>query len=153
MDRSTDGPVIVQKGGVIYVARPLFREYAESSRRVHKQVLANCLKKLLPRPRVGAHNLPSTAVVTVRQQNDDLLVHLLHYVHQRRGRDLDVIEDVLPLYDVAVSVRAARRPSVVQLVPQAQAVDWAWEDGYVHFTVPRVDGYQIVQLVGAGAEN
>jgi hypothetical protein len=151
MDRPTDEPVIVQNGDVIYVARPLFREYAESSRRVHKQVLANCLKRLLPRPRVGAHNLSSTAVVTVRQQHDDLLVHLLHYVHQRRGRDLDVIEDVLPLHDATLSVRAARRPSIVQLVPQEQAVDWAWEDSYVRFTVPRVDGYQIVQLAGAAA--
>jgi len=151
MDRPTDEPVVVQNGPVIYVARPLFREYAESSRRVHRLVLANCLKRLLPRPRVGAHNLPSTAIVTVRQQRGDLLVHLLHYVHQRRGRDLDVIEDVLPLYDVTVSVRAAGRPSAVRLVPEGQPIEWAWEDRYVRFTVPRVNGYQIVQLVdGAG---
>jgi hypothetical protein len=86
MARSTDDPVITQHGNVIYVARPLFREYAESSRLVHKRVLANCLNRLLPQPRVGAHNLPSTAILTVRRQRDDLVVHLLHYVHQRRGQ-------------------------------------------------------------------
>jgi hypothetical protein len=159
MDRPTEEPVIVQKGGVIYVARPLFHEYAESSQRVHKQVLANCLKRLLPRPRVSAHNLPSTAIVAVRQQRGDLIVHLLHYVHQRRGRHLDVIEDVLPLHDVTVSIRAERRPSAVQLVPEMQPVPvrvpvaWTWEDGYVRFTVPRVNGYQIVQLAGAAGES
>ena len=150
MDRPTGEPVVVQNGDVIYLARPLFREYAESSRRAHRQVLANCLKRLLPWPRVGTHNLPSTAIVTVRQGGDDLLVHLLHYVHQRRGRDLDVIEDLLPLHDVTVSVRATQRPSTVRLVPEEQAVDWAWEDGYVRFTIPRLNGYQIVQLAGAG---
>jgi hypothetical protein len=78
-------------------------------------------------------------------------VHLLHYEHQRRGRDLDVIEDVLPLHDVTVRVRAARTTSAARLVPEGQAIDWAWEDGYVRFTVPRVEGYQIVQLVDAAA--
>jgi hypothetical protein len=151
MERPTDDPVVVQSGDVIYVARPLFREYAESARLVHKSVLANCLKQLLPRPRVGEHNLPSAAIVTVRQQGEDLIVHLLHYVHQRRGRTLDMIEDVLPLHDVQVSIRADRQPTAVRLVPEEEAVEWAWEEGYVRLSVPRVDGYQIVQLVGAAS--
>jgi hypothetical protein len=152
MERATGEAVIVQKDNVITVARPLFREYAESSRRVHRQVLGNCLKRLLPRPRVGGHNLPSTAAVTVRRQRDDLIVHLLHYVHQRRGQlDLDVIEDVLPLHDVEVSVRVDQQPSGVRLVPERTPAPWAYEDGYVRFTVERVDGYQIVQLAGAAA--
>jgi hypothetical protein len=145
----------VQNGSVLYVARPLFREYAESARLVHKQVLGNCIARLLPRPRIGAHNLPSTAIVTVRQQGHDLLVHLLHYVHQRRGQTLDVIEDVLSLHGVQLDVRAAQRPAAVRLVPGEEPLDWTWQDddaegeGYVRLTVPRLDGYQIVQLVSA----
>jgi hypothetical protein len=149
MERVTDEPVIVQNGRVIYVARPLFREYAQEARHVHKQVLANCLARLLPQPRVGEHNLPSTAIVTIRRQQSDLLVHVLHYIHQRRGQGLDVIEDVLPLYNVALSVRAARRPAAVRLAPDARPVEWTWADGYIRFTLPRVDGYQIVRLVEA----
>jgi hypothetical protein len=149
MDAVTDEPLIVQNGRALYVARPLFREYAESARRVHKQVLANCLARLLPRPCVGANNLPSTAIVTVRRQQADLMVHVLHYVHQRRGQGLDVIEDVLPLHDVTLSVRAARRPDSVLLLPDAQPVEWEWQDGYVRLTLPRVDGYALVRLVGA----
>ena len=149
MDAATDTPVIVQNGRALYIARPLFREYAELARRVHKQVLANCLARLLPRPRVGANNLPSTAIVTVRRRQADLLVHVLHYVHQRRGQSLDVIEDVLPLHDVTLSVRAARRPEAVLLLPDAQPIEWEWEDGYVRLTLPRVDGYAVVRLVGA----
>jgi hypothetical protein len=148
MDAVTDAPVIVQKGRALYVARPLFREYAESARLVHKRLLANCLARLLPCPRVGANNLPSTAIVTVRQRQADLLVHVLHYIHQRRGQGMDVIEDVLPLHDVTLSVRAARRPEAVLLLPDAQPLEWEWQDGYVRLTLPRVDGYAVVQLVG-----
>lgn len=53
-------------------------------------------------------------------------------------------------HDVQVSVRAARRPDAVRLVPEDQPAVWTWEDGYVCLTVPRVNGYQIVHLVGAG---
>jgi hypothetical protein len=155
MEKVSEDPLIVQKGDIIYVARPLFREYADSSRRVHKSILARCLRRLLPRPRVGAHNLPSTAVVTVRRQGEDLIVHLLHYVHQRRGKTLDIIEDLLPLHDVTISVRAESEPQAVRLVPEGDPVAWTWTEGrrggYVRFTVPRIEGYQIVQLIGAAS--
>ncbi len=146
----SDDPVIVQRGSVLTIARPLFSEYAESAKRVHKQMIANCLARLLPVPRVGTHNLPSTAIVTVRQQDSDLLTHLLHYVHQRRGHVLDVIEDVLPLHNVEISIRAENPPQAVRLVPEKQDLAFTYEQGYVRFNVPKVNGYQIVQLTGAG---
>lgn len=145
-DRDTESPVITQSDGAIFIARPLFSEYAESGRRVHKTVIANCLLRLLPEPIVGEHNLPSTAVVTVRRGDSERLVHVLHYVHQRRGRGIDIIEDVLPLRDVRLSIRAESRPTYVELVPQRQPLDWSYSDGYVHMHVPRVEGYQIIRI-------
>ena len=148
-EQDSGEPVVIEHGSVVYIARPLFREYAISAKRVHKQVIGNSLARLLPSPRVGDNNLPSTAVVTVRQKEHDLIVHLLHYVHQRRGRGLDVIEDVLPLVDIEISVRAENQPQEVMLVPEMQLVDWSWQDGYVHLRIPRVNGYQIVCMKGA----
>ncbi len=149
LDQDSGEPVIIEHGNIIYVARPLFREYALSAKRVHRQVIGNCLARLLPEPRVGQHNLPSTAIVTVRRQGEDLILHLLHYVHQRRGQGVDVIEDVLPLHDVEIAVRAECQPVSVQLVPEGQPLEWNWQAGYVYLRVPRVNGYQIVQLQGA----
>ena len=148
MEKATDVPVVTQRGGVIYVARPLFREYAQSSQRVHRQILANCLSRLLPHPRVGEHNLPSTAVVTVRRRGMDLVVHLLHYVPQRRGA-LDIVEDVLPLINVEISIRSDSKPSAVQLIPQGVPLDWDLRDGYVHLNVEEVCGHQMILLSGA----
>ncbi len=150
MDKPSDEPIIIQNSNVLTLARPLFSEYAESAKRVHKQVIANCLARLLPQAQVGENNLPSTAIITVRQQENDLLVHVLHYVHQRRGRVLDVIEDVIPLHEVDVSIRADHEPKAVRLVPEDQTLEWMYSNGYVNFTVPRVHGYQIVEIEGAG---
>lgn len=148
-DRDSGEPLVVEHGNSLYLSRPLFREYALSSRKVHKQVIGNCLARLLPSPRVGKNNLPSTAIVTVRQKESDLVIHLLHYVHQRRGRGLDIIEDVLPLHDVEICVRAERRPQEVLLAPEMQPVEWSWQDGYACLRIPRVNGYQIVLMRNA----
>jgi hypothetical protein len=145
----TDNPVITEYGNIIYVARPLFHEYALNARKVHRQVIEGCIRRLLPGPRVGTHNLPSTAIVTVRRQELNLIVHLLHYIPQRRGKYLDVIEDVIPLYESEVSIRAENKPLEVNLVPQGEALPFEWRDGYVKFTVPKINGYQIVCLTGA----
>jgi len=148
-DVDSGDALVVEHGNILYIARPLFREYASSARRVHKQLIDNCLKRLLPAPRVGEHNLPSTAIVTVRRQGQDLIVHLLHYVHQRRGQGLDVIEDVLSLHEVDLAIHAACQPQSVELVPERQPVAWRWQDGYVYLRVSRVNGYQIVRIAGA----
>jgi hypothetical protein len=151
-DRVTDEPIIIQNGDVLTIARPLLSEYGETSKRVHKQIIANCLARLLPTPRVVRHNLPSTAIITVRQQRHDLIVHLLHYVHQRRGKTLDIIEDVIPLHDAELSIRweaeTGGTPSAVTLQPEGQSLPFTYEDGCVRFTVPKINGYQIVQIVG-----
>ncbi|HEX9118543.1 MAG TPA: hypothetical protein VGA61_20930, partial [Anaerolineae bacterium] len=149
MDRVTDDAAVVESadGALIYCARPLFGEYAESARRVHKQVLLNCIDRLLEAPRVGKNNLPTTAQVTVRSLGDDLVVHLLHYVHQRRGKGLDVVEDVIPLHNVQVSVRVETKPSAVLAVPDGSPVEWDYAEGYVRFRLPQVHGYQIVHIV------
>jgi hypothetical protein len=149
LDGVADDALVVQHGCVITIARPLFREYAETARVPHRQIVDACLRRLLPAPRVGAHSLPSTAVVTVRQQHADLIVHVLHYVPQRRGRHLDSVEDILPLHEVKLCVRTTRQPRHVRLVPQELVIDATWSDGYVCFVIPRVNGYQIVQLVDA----
>ncbi|MCO6450977.1 MAG: alpha-L-fucosidase [Caldilineales bacterium] len=148
MSHVSEEAVIVQQGNVIYCARPLFTEYALTARRMHKLVLGNCIERLLAL-RVAEHNLPTTAIVTVRQQAADLVVHLLHYVHQRRGKILDVIEDVLPLYDLSFGIRTDAGPTAVLLQPEGQALAWEWDGNLARFTVPKLEGYQIVVLKNA----
>jgi hypothetical protein len=151
MERVTDDPLIVENaaGSIIYIALPLFREYALNARRVHRQVLDACIRRLLPRPRIGANELPTTAVVTARAQGRDLTLHLLNYLPQRRGKRLDVVEDVIPLRNVAMSVRCERCPTQVNLVPEREPLAWTYDAGYVRFTVPEIRGYQMAQVVEA----
>ena len=74
------------------------------------------------------------------------MLHLLYYVPERRCEQYDVIEDVVPLYDVQVSVRTGWAPSAVSLVPQEEAIPFAYRDGRVQFSVPQIAGHQMVVL-------
>jgi hypothetical protein len=76
-------------------------------------------------------------------------VHLLHYVPERRGADFDVIEDVIPLFDLAVSVRAPRRVASVTAVPEQRAVPFEQRGGRVAFRVPRLEGHQMLAVAFA----
>ncbi len=58
-------------------------------------------------------------------------MHALHYVPERRGWDFDIIEDIIPLYDVPVSVRSPARVTEVRLVPQGEVLQFQEKDGRV----------------------
>jgi len=86
--------------------------------------------------------------VTVNAQPalERLVVHLLHYIPERRGNDFDVIEDVIPLHDVKLSLRVERPVRSVRCVPEGAALPFVQQGGRVEFVVPRVVGHQMVEV-------
>ena len=109
----------------------------------------NALKRLLPEPLVTT-DAPSTAQVTVTRQSaqNRTIVHVLHYIPERRHPGFDVIEDVIPLHDVTVSVRAVA-PKEAYLAPGREPLAVTREGEYVRFTIPVVRGYAMAVLEGA----
>ncbi len=140
-------PATVQKGRVIYFSHPLFTQYQTKAPLWCKTLFLNALRRLLPEPvvEVGA---PSATIAALNQQPYEgrLVLHLLHYVPERRGDAFDVIEDVFSLYDIPVSIRVAETVKAVTLVPQGEAVDFQMEGERVTFTVPRITGHQMVEV-------
>ncbi len=102
---------------------------------------------LLPEPLVRS-NAPSTALVTINEQPDEnrWVMHLLHYIPERRSDELDVIEDVIPLYDIFVRLRVPRPVREVQLAPEGQTVSFTQKGDDVGFHVPEVYGHQMVAI-------
>jgi len=145
-------PAVLRHGNVIYFAHPIFTQYRQRAPRWVKTLFLNALQMLLPQPAVRVSG-PSTLRVTLNEQPplQRQVLHLLHYIPERRGLELDTIEDVLPLTDLAVSVRATRRPESVSIVPQNQVLTFEFSDGYIHFTVPELHGHQMVAISFAPA--
>ena len=87
---------------------------------------------LLPEPLVR-HDGPTTLQVTVNEQAAERrwVVHLLHYIPERRSQDIDVIEDVIPLYDVRVSVKIPHKVEAVMRVPEQEPLQYPAGIDYV----------------------
>jgi hypothetical protein len=74
------------------------------------------------------------------------VLHLLHYIPERRGTDFDIVEDIIPLYNVNVSVKPSMPVSRVMLVPQMKNLSFRKNGDRIDITVPEISGHQMVQL-------
>lgn len=139
-------PAIVRQGRCIYLSHPVFAQYAQNAPRWCRGLVANAIRLLLPEPLVQVEG-PSTILSALNEQpqKNRRVLHLLHYIPERRGQDFDVVEDVIPLYDLTVRVRGDV-PGRVVCQPQGETLEAQEVDGYVAFVVPRVEGHQMVVL-------
>ena len=72
------------------------------------------------------------------------MVHVLHYIPERRSTSIDTIQDVIPLRDVKIALRCDAAPSQVYLAPCGTELDCEFADGYAEVTVPAVEGYAVI---------
>ena len=140
-------PAIVRSGNAIYFSSPIFTLYQKVAPLWCKRLLLNALNLLLPDPLVR-HEGPSTLLVTLNDQppQQRQVLHLLHYIPERRGQFFDVIEDVIPLFDTKVSVRVPATIKHVITAPQGEPLPFTMVGDRVEFAVPALHGHQIVEL-------
>jgi hypothetical protein len=112
-----------------------------------KRLVLNAVNILLPDPLVK-HNGPSTLQLTLTQQASQgrWILHLLHFIPERRSDALDVIEDVIPLFNVKVGVKAAASIREVTVVPEEVTLNFRAEEAYTVFEVERIHGHAMVSL-------
>jgi hypothetical protein len=140
----------------IYIAWNVFEDYATKGSLILKQTVHYALDRLLGEKKTLATSLPTQGVVTLQEQTmaGRWINHLLYASPVRRGERTEVIEDILPVYDVEVSVRLSREVRRVYLAPQMVDLDFVQKDGVVSYTVPRLECHQMVVLesdLGAAA--
>ncbi|MCL2708725.1 MAG: beta-galactosidase trimerization domain-containing protein [Defluviitaleaceae bacterium] len=137
---------ITANGDCVYIASPLFADYALNGYSAHREIIAACIKKLYGRLPLES-NLPHLSEVTLRQNDAGLLVHSLSYSITRRCKLLDTIDDALELHDRTYSVRSPFAPSAVKLVPEGKDLDFGCADGYVTYKVPYQKGHSLVHIM------
>ncbi len=140
------GAAIARKGRAIYFSSPIFSQYHVNAPQWCRTLVLNALEMLLPQ-QIIRHDGPSTLEVMINDQSAQqrLVVHLLHYIPIRRSQ-IDIIEDVIPIYNVGLSIRADQLVKSVKLAPSDDAVEYEVADGRLRFNVPEVIGHQMIEL-------
>jgi hypothetical protein len=111
---------------------------------VHRDIFINALQMLYSQPTLGV-KLPSAGRVNLLHQAERgrYVAHLLYAPPQLRGKCL-VIEDMPPLYEVAVELRVAQPIVRAWLAPQGQELALERGEDSVRVVVPKVEGHQAV---------
>lgn len=140
-------PAIVQNGKVIYFAHPIFTQYRQNAPRWCKQLFLNALARVLPNPLVK-HDSFSTLNVALNEQPKEnrYVLHLLHYIPERRGKDFDTIEDIIPVYDIKLELNLPKKVTSVKLVPTGKRLEFSQEGGKISFKLPKLLGHQMVEM-------
>ena len=142
----TELPFITKKDRCIWCAGDLFTGYANRGAIHFRNIVRNILDDLLETPLVKVEKLPSFARLVLTEQPGRLNVHVISYVPEKRNNAF-VVEDPAAILNGKFSVFVGDRDvASVMLVPEQTPVAFSRSGGYVHITLPPMEGYALVSI-------
>ncbi len=133
---------------IAYIGWDIFTAYANHGHLCFKELFTYIIKKMMGDETTVFANIPDKAVLTYTTQEKENrhILHLLFAHTTLRGKNTEVIEDTVPLYNVKCSVKCDEKPSSVRLVPSGESLDFTFVDSRAEFTVPEVNIHQMVEI-------
>ena len=144
--KTPDGTGVICGRCGIYIAWDIFTDYAENGELIAKKLVCDSLDILLCGAKSLVTDLGSQGVATLMEQKHEnrLIAHLLYAVPVRRGKSIEVIEDIYPVHNVSLAVKLDAAPQKVYLAPQNKELEFVYEKGYAKVKVDEIECHQIV---------
>lgn len=141
-------PAAVIRGNVAYIGWDIFTAYAKHGHLCFKELFTHIAKKMMKDGFTVVADVPDKAVVTYTRQEAEKrnILHLIFAHTTVRGRNTEVIEDTVPLFNVKCRVLCKEKPSLITLEPSGQKIDFTYEDSRAVFTVPQVNIHQLAVI-------
>ncbi len=143
----TEGAVISENIG--YISWNVFRDYALKGELHCKELVSKMLDALIGNERtLEVSGLPDRGIATLRYQEKEsrYIAHLLFTHTSVRGKNIEIIEDTVPVFNVKVSVKLGKKPCSVTLVPENKPLDFSFENGVLSFTVPEINIHSMTEI-------
>ena len=74
------------------------------------------------------------------KENRDIL-HVLHYVPVKKCKNLEIVEDVIPLENLKVEVETVDKVEKVYSVPDQKEIPFVQKENRVFFEIDKVNGH------------
>ena len=143
-DKVSPFPAATINKGVAYISYPVFAAFGLHASPAYRQLVGNVIDLLLPEPLLCL-DAPTSTETSVMLQGKRTIVHMLQYCPERRGSTgIDLVEDIVPLYDVAVSLKLDKAPTRVYVAPEEENLEFRYEDGRCLVFVPEVAGHAMI---------
>ncbi|MFB9276402.1 alpha-amylase family protein [Cohnella cellulosilytica] len=140
-------PAIVSTESAVYFIHPVFTQYQHNAPAWYKKLVRNALSRLLPKPLVR-HSGPSTVNASLmgQPQENRWVLHLLHYIPEKKCDTLEIIEDVIPLHNVQVTVTVPGPVTGLSAVPEQRELPFRLDGDQLTFTVPEIRGHRMISI-------
>ena len=142
------GPGIVEGNAGIYIGWQVFTEYAEKGSLILKRIVQYALDKLLIDNKTLTTNLGAQGITTLMEQKKEkrYINHLLYAVPVKRGSNVEVIEDIIPVYNINVELKLTKEIKRVYLAPQNKEIPFTQNGDTIRYTVNVVECHQMIVL-------
>lgn len=140
------GGGITEGADGIYIAWNIFEDYATKGELIAKQAVLFAMDRLLGCNKTLTTNLGSIGVATLRRQAGHLVTHLLYATPTKRGENIEAIEELVTLHNVACSVACESAPQRVYLAPQMEEIPFTYSAGHVSVVVSELTCHQMVVI-------
>ena len=128
----------------IYIAWNIFEDYATFGEVIARNVVIYSLNLLLGDEKSLVTDLGAQGIATLMQQGDRFVTHLLYAVPTKRGKSVEIIEDICPVYNVSLSVKLPKKVSRAYLAPQMRELELNETGGRYEVKIDKVDCHQMV---------
>jgi hypothetical protein len=148
-------PAATATDQVAWFAHDLFSRYRQYGQPLYRDYFEAALRHLFPSGLPVESNLPSGARVGVMEQPKQkrLIVHALFASPTSRGGQphewipkMEIIEELIPLHQVALQVQVPRKIRSARLVPEGTPLAFTQDNGSVSFVLEKLVGHQMVEL-------
>jgi len=131
-----------------YIAWNIFTEYATRAPLIAKRVVMHVLDTLLGDNKTLTTSLPAQGVTTLMNQTEDkrYVCHTLYATPIKRGTGIEVIEDIIPVYNIDVTIKTDKNIKNVYLAPSGEGIPFKAENGRISFTIPKIECAQMTVL-------
>lgn len=143
----------VQKGNLLYLAHPVFKLYNNYGAVAYKEYIINVIRRLLGADTTLLGNLPSQARVNLMAQPEKnrQILHLLYANKILRGnkwggKEVEVIDELLPLRGLELSIKTGKKPEKVTLEPQGKELPFTTDGDKIKLQTPEFTCHQMIVM-------
>ena len=143
-----DGVWATNSGKVIHINSPVFRDYAQNALIYHRKFVLHCISEFFPQPQIKMEKLPVYGRTYAVSKNGNIVVSLLAYIPESKGRQ-DMIEELVPVEPSTVCFKS-KQDIKAYLVPDQTPLELTRDGEYQKIEVPAFKGHIHICIENAG---
>lgn len=151
-------PIAIFSNNIVYISHPLFQMYKQQGSLAYKALIESAINLMIGNDKfIEYENLPTTADVVLNYQpsQNRLVLGMLNYIPRRSSTNIDVVQDVTPIYDIKLKINwknilqklgLTKKIKSIVLATTNEKISFTDEHSNIRITVPCINGYEFVVI-------